>query len=129
MIRHRSLARLCPCLAAVLACGLLPGNAAAEILAFRNECKAPLVIQAVSIFRGRVFRDKPYLLKEGEITPNIVLPGDKVITIYDAKVPGRELFKGAIPASILNQGYGIVPDLPPPKVRLAPRKIGLPGVP
>jgi hypothetical protein len=129
MIRRHSLGRLLPCLAAVLACGLLPGTAAAEVIAFRNECKAPLVIQAVSIFRGRVFRDKPYLLNPGDLTPNIVLPGDKVITVYDAKVPGRELFKGAIPASILNQGYGIVPDLPPPKVRLVPRKVGLPGLP
>jgi hypothetical protein len=129
MNRHRSLGRLRPCLAALLVCGLLPGTAAAEVLAFRNECKAPLVLQAVSIFRGRVFRDKPYLLKPGDLTPNIVLPGDKVITIYDATVPNRELFKGALPASILNQGYGIVPDLPPPKVRLVPRKIGLPGVP
>ena len=129
MIRRHSLGRLLPCLAAVLACGLLPRTAAAEVLAFRNECKAPVVVQAVSVFRGKVFRDKPYLLKAGDTTPNIVLPGDKVITVYDAKVPGRELFKGAIPASILNQGYGIVPDLPPPKVRLVPRKVGLPGLP
>src|SRR5205823_13152521 len=105
MIRHRSLGRLCPCLAAVLACGLLPGAAGAEALAFRNECKAPVVVQAVSVFRGRVFRDKPYLLNRGHVTPNIVLPGDKVITVYDAKVPNRELFKGALPASPVNQAY------------------------
>jgi len=123
MIRHRSLGPICRCLAAVLACGLLPVAAAAEALAFRNECKVPVVVQAVSVFRGRVFRDKPYLLNTGDITPNIVLPGDKVITVYDAKVPNRELFKGALPASPVNQAYGIVPDTPPPKVRMEPRKV------
>jgi hypothetical protein len=127
MIRHRSLGRFSAGLAAVLVGGLLPGTAAAEALAFRNECKVPVVIQAVSVFRGRVFRDKPYLLNPGDVTPNIVLPGDKVITVYDAKVPNRELFKGALPASPVNQAYGIVPDTPPPKVRMEPRKV--PGLP
>ncbi len=125
MISHRSLGCLRPCLPAVLVC-LLPGAAQAEVLAFRNECKAPVVVQAVSIFRGRVFRDKPYLLTPGDITPNIVLPGDKVITVYDARVPNRELFKGALPASPVNQAYGIVPDVPPPKVRMEPRKMSGP---
>jgi hypothetical protein len=121
MISHRSLGRLRACLPAVLVC-LLPGGAAAEALAFRNECKAPVVVQAVSVFRGRVFRDKPYLLNPGDTSPNIVLPGDKVITVYDAKVPNRVLFQGALPASPVDQRYGIVPDVPPPKVRMEPRK-------
>jgi hypothetical protein len=106
----------------VLVCALLPGAAAAETLAFRNECKAPVVVQAVSVFRGRVFRDKPYLLNPGDATPGIVLPGDKVITVYDAKVPNRVLFQGALSASPVDQRYGIVPDSPPPKVRMEPRK-------
>jgi hypothetical protein len=128
MIRHRSLGRLRPWLPAVLVCGMLPGAASAEVLAFRNECPGPLVIQAVSVFRGKVFRDKPYLLKAGDTTPNIVLPGDKVITVYDAKVPNRVLFQGALPASLVNQAYGIVPDRPPPKVRMERRKVpGMPG--
>ena len=122
MISHRSLGRLRPWLPAVLVCGLLPGMAAAEGLAFRNECKAPVVVQAVSVFRGRVFRDKPYLLNSGDTTPSIVLPGDKVITVYDAKVPNRVLFQGALPSSPANQAYGIVPDKTPPKVRMEPRK-------
>jgi hypothetical protein len=122
MISHRSLGRFRPWLPAVLVCGLLPGTAAAEALAFRNECKAPVVVQAVSVFRGRVFRDKPYLLNNGDTTPNIVLPGDKVITVYDAKVPNRVLFQGALPAGLVNQAYGIVPDTPPPKVRMERRK-------
>jgi hypothetical protein len=121
MISHRSLGRFRPCLPAVLVC-LLPGAAQAEVLAFRNECKAPVVVQAVSVFRGRVFRDKPYLLNPGDVSPNIVLPGDKVITVYDAKVPNRVLFQGALPASLVDQRYGIVPDTPPPKVRMEPRK-------
>ncbi len=123
MVSHRSLGRFCPRpLAALIVC-LLPAPAAAELLTFRNECPAPVVVQAVSVFRGRVFRDKPYLLTTGEWTPAIALPGDKVITVYDAKVPNRVLFQGALPASLENQRDGIVPDRPPPRVRMEKRPL------
>jgi hypothetical protein len=124
MIRQtRSLGFLRPCLPAVLIVCCLPAAASAEVLAFRNECKAPVVVQAVSTFRGRVFRDRPYMLNTGDATPGIALPGDKLLTIYDAKVPNRIIFQGAIPASPVNALYGIVPDLVPGRVRIEPRRM------
>jgi len=106
----------------VLAVLLLGGSAtpaSAETLVFRNDCKAPVVVQVVSVFRGVFRRDRPYLLHPGDITkPGVALIGDKVITIYDAKVPNRILYQGAVPSSSLDRHFSIVPD--DPHVRLLP---------
>jgi hypothetical protein len=124
MIRQtRSLGFVRPCLPAVLIVCCLPAAASAEMLLFRNECNAPVVVQAVSIFRGRVFRDRPYMLNSGDTTPGIALPGDKLLTIYDAKVPNRVIFQGAIPASPVNAIFGVVPDVVPGRVRIELRRV------
>jgi hypothetical protein len=124
MTRHtRSLGLLRPCLPAVLVVCLLPASSSAQTLLFRNECPAPVVVQAVSIFRGRVFRDRPYMLNSGDTTPGIALPGDKLVTIYDAKVPNRVIFQGAIPAGPGPLLFGVVPDVVPGRVRIDPRRL------
>jgi hypothetical protein len=125
MIRQLcNLGSLRPWLWAVLiVCGL-PALAAAESLAFRNECTAPMVIQAVSIGPGgAVRRDRPYLLNPGDATPGITLQGDKIITIYDARVPNRVLFQGAIPAGREDLRFGVVPDPMPGRVRIELRRV------
>src|SRR5438309_11414812 len=71
---------------AVLVVCCLPDKAPAETLVFRNECKAPVVVQAASVVRGVLRRDRPYLLNYRDTTPDIVMPGNKLITVYDAKV-------------------------------------------
>jgi hypothetical protein len=91
-----------------------------QAVAFRNECHAPVIVHAVSVFGGMLQRDRPYLLRSGDVTPRIVLPGDKVITVYDAQVPNRVLFQGALPASSVDLRFGILPDVPAPRVRLRP---------
>jgi hypothetical protein len=108
-------------LLAVLLVGWSAKPAAAETLVFRNECKAPLVVQVVSVFRGVFRRDRPYLLHSGDTTkPGVMLIGDKVITILDAKVPNRILYQGTLSASSLDQYIRILPA-DPPRVRLLPR--------
>ena len=120
--RRRSLGRFCPHLLAVLTLCLLPGLAPAETLYFRNECNMPVVVQAVGVVRGVFQRSKPYLLKIGDRTPGITMPGDKVIYVYDTKVPNRVLLRYTIRAGLTDQYYGIVPDVPPPKVGLMKRE-------
>jgi hypothetical protein len=122
MIRQlHSLGLLRPRWWAVLIVSACPGLASAETLAFRNECTAPMVVQAVSIGPGGIVRrDRPYLLNPGDATPGIALPGDKIITIYDARVPNRVLFQGVIPAG-KEERFGVVPDRLPGRVRLEPR--------
>jgi hypothetical protein len=123
MIRQtRSLGFLRPCLPAVLIVCFLPTNASAQTLQFRNESNAPIVVQAVGLFRGRVFRGRPCLLNSGDATPGIDLPGDKLLTIYDAKVPNRVIYQGAIPAGPGPLLYGVVPDVVPGRVRIEPRR-------
>ena len=62
--------------------------------------------------------DRPsfYLLNVGDKTPEIVLPGNKIITISEAKVPNRMLFQGVIPASVDDQAFNILLDGPRLKV-------------
>jgi len=107
-----------PRLLAVLVLCLLPGAISAESLYFQNKCDAPVVLQATSVFRGAVWRGRPCLLKPGDTTPAIAMPGNKIVTVLDPRVPNRVLFQGAIPAGVIDLSFRIVPDLPPPRVRM-----------
>jgi hypothetical protein len=96
--------------------------ASAETLVFHNECKAPVVLHVVSVFRGVFRRERPYLLHPGDHTkPGVALTGDKVITIHDAKTPNRVIYQGALPSSSLDRHFRIIPD-DPPRVRLVPHQ-------
>jgi hypothetical protein len=124
MVRQpRSLGLLRPCLPAVLIVGLLPAAAFPETFVFRNECGAPVVVQAVSVFRGRVFRGRPSLLNPTDVSPGVNLPGDKLITVYDARIPNRILFRGAVPAGAADVFFGVVPDVVPGRVRVETRRV------
>src|SRR5579883_1330325 len=101
------LIRACPGLLAVLIVGLAAGAASAESITFRNDCKSPVVVQAASVYRGVLRRSRPYLLRPGARSPAITLVGDKVVTIYDGKVPNRVLYQGAVPASKTNRSYRV----------------------
>jgi hypothetical protein len=103
--------------------GCWPAGARAENLVFRNDCSAPVVVQAVVVFRGAIRRDKPYLLNPGDMTPPIAFPGDKVINVYEARVPNRILFQGAIPASRKDLFFSVLPDVLPGRVRLELRRM------
>jgi hypothetical protein len=119
MIRQLcSLGLLRPCLLAVLLVCCLPALAPAQGLAFRNDCGAPIVVQAVCILPGGVRRDRPYLLKPGEHTPRLLLPGDKIITVYDARLPNRVLFQGALPAGGVELRFAVLPHVLPGRVRM-----------
>ncbi len=125
--RGSSLGSLRPgVLALLMLCGAaLPAPAQAFYL--RNDCRAPIVVQVSFLSRGVFRRDRPYLLNFGEATPSINLPGDKIIVVYDAKMPNRILFQGTPPAAPRGQYFRIVPHrvagrvnievLPPPRRR------------
>jgi hypothetical protein len=108
-----------PLPAALLALCLLPALALAESVYVRNESPGVVVVQAASVVRGVLRRDPPYQLKAGEITPAIMLPGNKIITIYDAR--NRVLHQSVIQATTNDQHYGIVPDMPP-RVKIESRR-------
>jgi hypothetical protein len=82
------------------------------------------VIQAGSVVRGVLRRDPPCALRPGDITPPIMLPGNKIITIYDARTPNRILFQGVIPAAVEDHNYGVITD--GIRIRLDMRKAFMP---
>jgi hypothetical protein len=89
---------------------LAPALANAEALQFRNDTPVPVVVQAACVVNGRLVRDRPYLLSPSDKTPAITLPGNKVITISEAKVPNRVLFQGVVPAGTEDQLFGVEVD-------------------
>jgi hypothetical protein len=100
--------------------------ASAEVLAFRNETPLPVVVQGSCIIRGTIHRDRPQPINRGEAA-RIVLPGNKLITIYDAKVPSRILFQETIPGGTEDLYFTILPDPITGKVRVERVKPGRMG--
>jgi hypothetical protein len=84
-----------------------PGLARAQSIQFRNETTVPIVVQASCVVRGALVRDRPYLVNANDKSPAITLPGNKIITVYEAKVPNRALFQGVVAASADNQVFSI----------------------
>jgi hypothetical protein len=91
---------------------LVPTTACAETITFVNESKASVVVQLSTVVRGRVVRDRPYTLNPGDKV-RIALPGDKLVHVYDARVPTCVLFKGTIGASLVDQGFTLQPGATP----------------
>ncbi len=109
-------------LAILLMVGMVPAGArAAEELIFRNETNGPIIVQGACVVRGVLHRDRPYLLKPTEMTAPIVLPGNKLITIYDGINTNHVIFQGTIPGGLGNQFLGVSPD-PTGGVAIAPEK-------
>jgi hypothetical protein len=99
-----------PCLLALLAAFLAPAFAAADSITVHNDTKDPIVVQASCLVRGRVVRDRPFVLKAGETSPKLVVPPGAAATsiaVYDAKAPTRLLFRDRIPAAIGDQEFAL----------------------
>jgi hypothetical protein len=107
---RRSLGRLGPRLLAILIVCLAPGVAAADSLIFTNECRVPLVVHTSYVVNGRLFRNKPYLLRFNERTPVIPRTADLTVTICDGRAPNRVLFQGGVRSGKDKLHFGIVPD-------------------
>lgn len=95
--------------AAVGLVALLPAVGTAETLTFRNDTNAPLVIQGACIVRGQLRADQPISMLPGGMA-RINLPGNKLITIYHAKLPNRPLYQGTIQGGSDDQSFSIKLD-------------------
>lgn len=126
--RHRRPGEGCLRWVAVFALLLLPRLASAgSITIYNDDPRAgPVVVQSVTIIRGTLVRDRPYLLGRGDATPAVTLPGNKIVTIYDARVANRVLFQGVVPDTTDDLHFGIAPDRLPPKLKLVPRRAPAP---
>jgi hypothetical protein len=107
---------------ALLIVALVPATASAENIYFHNKSNGTLEIQTSSIVRGMVQRFPTIRLDVGGASPAIALPGNKIVTIYDPRFPNRPLYQGTIPAGPIDLHFDITPDVPPPKVKIEPRR-------
>jgi hypothetical protein len=125
MIRHRfRTGNVGGLLIALAVLALLPAAAPAQSLTFINDTKVPVVVQLATGAPGRVKRDKPHQLFPGDKV-KIVLAGDKLVNVYDARNPNRVLYQGTIPDSKEDLVFSIQPDPRGlPKVNLEPVKPG-----
>jgi hypothetical protein len=118
-----------PLLLAVLAVVVwLPGTVRAENLVFRNDTPAPLVIQGACVVRGQLRTDQPIMIAPGAVA-RVNLPGNKLITVYHARLPNRPLYQNTIPGGNDDLYFSIEPDVGP-RVKLEQKKpFPTPGMP
>jgi hypothetical protein len=89
------LLKRCPTAALVLAVYLAaPAIASAGSITFRNDTKIAVVVQGLSILNNRVIQGPVHILQPGQsASDRILLPGNKLIAIADAKQPTRILYR------------------------------------
>jgi hypothetical protein len=103
-----SLGRSLPRLLAVLVVLLAPAAASAETVVFRNDCRAAVTVQTVTVV-GRIIKRDQYVLRMNESTPKIKLDMDKVLQVSDPRT-GRVVFKDVLRVSKKPAAYRIVVD-------------------
>jgi hypothetical protein len=116
-------------LLALAALAALPAALRAENLVFRNDTNAPLVIQGACVIRGQLRTDQPIMIAPGGVA-RINLPGNKLVTVYHAKLPNRPLYQNTIPGGTEDLYFSIQPDFFPARVKLEQKKpFPVPGMP
>ncbi len=118
---------------AVLALAVLsvwPALSDAGWLGLRNDTAVPIVVQGASIVNGLPRRGKPQLLYPGEVAWEcILIPGNKLIEVYDPKQPRRPpLHQETITCGADDLFYSIQLD-PPPKTDKPPPRGQAPALP
>jgi hypothetical protein len=106
---------------------LLPATLRAENLVFRNDTNAPLVIQGACVVKGQLRADQPVMIPPGSVA-RVNLPGNKLITVYHARLPNRPLYQNTIPGGDDDQYFSIQQDVGP-RVKLEQKKpFPIPGM-
>jgi hypothetical protein len=97
---------------------LMPARARAETIEIVNNTKATLVVQCAAVVRGAVRRGTPTTLGPGE-KMSVTALGNKLVNVYDARLPNRMLYQGTVPASTTDGSYSITqPDIRVPKLQM-----------
>ena len=97
---------------------LAPALGIAETVILRNDTAVPVIVQGTCVVNGKVVRGRAIQLQPGD-TANIILPGNKIITIHDARPPLPLLKASTVPAAKEDQYLSIQADTPT-KAKLEP---------
>jgi hypothetical protein len=116
MMRPRN--RLCLGLLATLIVCLAPAFAAADSVVFTNECRFSVVVHTSAVVKGRLVRNRPYLLRPRESSPAIPRRSDVLIKISHAQSVNRVLYQGALRAGTSKLHRRVVPGKSAKKVHL-----------
>src|SRR5438876_1612544 len=93
-IGPKTLAKVVCGLGCLLVIGVAPVHAQAGGIGFRNELKAPVVVQGVSVVTGVVRRGPPIVIPPGKVGwDNRLPPGIRFISVYDANQPNTILIR------------------------------------
>jgi hypothetical protein len=79
--------------------GLLggPEGLHAATIGFRNDTKIPVIVQGMGIVNNVVVQGRRHTLQPGAICyERILVPGQKIIIVVDARQPTRVLFRGTV---------------------------------
>ncbi len=77
---------------------LTPAGARAARLGFRNDTTRTLIVQGISVINRVPRRDQVRILRPGDACWDVILvPGNKLIIISDAKQPIRTLYQDVVP--------------------------------
>lgn len=95
----------------------LPTAASAEDLYFRNDTNVAIIIQGSIVTKNnKVVNDRPNLVQPGAKV-RVTLPGNKIITIREARAPNRMLLQQPLPAGKEDLYILVNPD-PVAKIKL-----------
>jgi hypothetical protein len=110
----------------------MPVVALAGSIGFRNDTKGPVIVQGMSIINGVVRQGKRLTLQPGDVAyDTVVVPGNKLIIVRDAKQPTRTLYQGTIQCGRNNLFFSVksVTEAKPAKgQKVAAPKVELEGV-
>lgn len=97
---------------------MLPTLAAAEVVVLRNDTMVPVIVQGSCVVNGKVIRSRAIQIQPGD-TANIILPGNKIITVHDARPPLPLINTSTVPAGKEDLYLSIQVDTPT-KAKLEP---------
>src|SRR5438270_5708294 len=99
-------------LACLFAASAASAQAPMGAIGFRNELKAPVVVQGVSVINGVVRRGPPIIIPPGKVGwDNRLPPGIRFISVYDPNQPNIALIdKEAVPFQGRDIAFLIVMD-------------------
>jgi hypothetical protein len=116
---------------------LLGGSVRAAGIGFKNDLKIPIIVQGASFENNVIRRGQPLLIYPGKTVWDLNLkPGNRFITIYDARQPTRILFQspanpqrvhpfGPIPFDDQDKLFSVRP-LPTNPTRVLPVEMKIP---
>ena len=109
--RFSAIRALYSALVPLLALAMMPAAAGAgPLIGFRNDTNGTIIVQGMSVMNGQLRLGKRLTLQPGAVAwDTIAAPGNKLITVVDAKQPTRTLLQDTIQCGTKNLFFTIQP--------------------